>query len=80
MECFMDAFSFCIVVCLGIGVIALFVKIFNKEKSLPHARAEEGNGGLPDVLTQPWYDHIPGNRYNGNKYFSEFKKYTGPML
>ena len=80
MECFMDAFAFCIVVCLGIGAIALFVRIFNKGKSLSHARAEECNGGLPDVLTQPWYDHIPGNRYNGNKYFSEFRKYTGPMM
>ena len=76
----MDAFAFCVIVCLGIGVIAFFVRIFNKGKSLPHARAEECNGGLPDVLTQPWYDYIPGNRYYGNKYFSEFRKYTGPMM
>ena len=63
MECFMDAFAFCIVACLGIGFIALFVRIFNKGKSLPHARAEECNGGLPDIFTNPAYDNTPGNRY-----------------
>jgi hypothetical protein len=65
MECFMDAFAFCVVVCVGIGIIALFVKIFNKGKSLPHARTEECRGGLPepDVFTNPAYDNTPGNRY-----------------
>jgi len=61
----MDALAFCIVACLVIAGIALFVKIFNKGKSLPHARAEECTGGLPepDVFTNPAYDNIPGNRY-----------------
>ena len=63
MECFMDALAFCIVACLGIGAIALFVKIFNKGKSLPHARAEEYDDGRSDIFTDPTFDYIPGNDY-----------------
>ena len=71
----MDAFAFCIVVCLAIGVIALFVKIFDKGKSLPHARAEECNGGLPDVFTEPWYDDVPGNLY-----YDDLRKHNGNII
>ena len=46
----MDAFAFCIVACLVIGAIALFVRIFNKGKSLPHARAKECYGGSRTFL------------------------------
>ena len=59
----MDAFAFCIVVYLGIGVIALFVRIFNKGKRLPHARTEECYGVVHTILTKPEYDDIPGNIY-----------------
>jgi hypothetical protein len=71
----MDALAFCIVACLVIAGIALFVKIFNKGKSLPHARAEECNGGLPDVLTQPWYDDVPGNLY-----YDDLRKHNGDII
>jgi hypothetical protein len=75
MECFMDAFAFCFVVCLGIGVIAFFVRIFNKGKSLPHARAKECNGGMPDILTKPWHDSVPGNIY-----YNKFNNHTRGMM
>ena len=75
MECFMDAFAFCIVVCLGIGVIALFVRIFNKGKSLTHARSEECYGVVHTILTKPEYDDIPGNIY-----YYEFRNQTGDMM
>ena len=71
----MDALAFCIVVCLVIGVIALFVKIFNKGKSLPHARAEECNGGMPDIFTKPAYDNIPGNIY-----YNKFNNHIRGMM
>ncbi len=71
----MDTFAFCVVVCLGIGVIALFVKIFNKGKSLPHARAEECYGVVHTILTKPEYDDIPGNIY-----YDEFRNQTGDMI
>ena len=71
----MGAFAFCVVVCLGIGVIALFVRIFNKGKSLSHARAEECCGGLPDVLTEPWYDDVPGNLY-----YDDLRKHNGNII
>ena len=48
----MDALAFCIVACLVIAGIALFVKIFNKGKSLPHARAEEYDDDMPDIFLQ----------------------------
>lgn len=59
----MEALFFCVVVCAGIGVIALFVKIFNKRKSLLSTKGEECNGGMPDIFTNPAYDNTPGNRY-----------------
>ena len=75
MECLMDALAFCVVVCLGIGAIALFVRIFNKGKSLPHARAEECNGGMPDILTKPWHDSVPGNIY-----YNKFNNHSRGMM
>lgn len=71
----MDAFAFCIVVCLGIGVIALFVRIFNKRKSSPHARTEECYGVVHTILTKPEYDDVPGNIY-----YDEFRNHTGDMM
>ena len=71
----MDAFAFCVIVCLGIGVIALFVKIFNKGKSLPHARVKECYGVVHTILTKPEYDDIPGNIY-----YDEFRYQTGDMM
>ena len=75
MECFMDAFSFCIVVCLGIGVIAFFVKIFNKGKSLPHARVKECYGIVLTLLRRPEYRNIPGNIYHDT-----FRNHTGDAM
>lgn len=71
----MDAFAFCVVVCAGIGIIALFVRIFNKGKSLPNARSEECYGVVHTILTKPEYDDIPGNIY-----YDEFKNQTGEIM
>jgi hypothetical protein len=60
----MDALAFCVVICVGIGIISLFVKIFNKGKSLSHAKTdEECYGVVHTILTKPEYDDIPGNIY-----------------
>ena len=59
----MDALVFGIVICLGIGVIALLVKIFNKGKSLSPATTEESDASSPDIFTKPEYDNTPGNIY-----------------
>jgi hypothetical protein len=59
----MDALVFCVAVCVGIGIIALFVRIFNKGKSLTHARSEECYGVVHTIFTNPAYDNTPGNRY-----------------
>jgi hypothetical protein len=75
MECFMDAFAFCIVVCLGIGVIALFVRIFNKVNTLPHARVKECYGIVLTLLRRPEYRNIPGNIYHGT-----FRNHTGDTM
>ena len=71
----MDAFVFCVVVCVGIGIIALFVKLFNKGKSLSHARVKECYGVVHTILTKPEYDDIPGNIY-----YDEFRNQTGDMM
>ncbi len=72
----MDALVFGIVICLGIGVIALLVKIFNKKQSFPNVNTEEkSDDSLPDILTEPEYRNIPGNIY-----YDEFiKQIRGPM-
>ena len=75
MECFMDALAFCIVACLVIAGIALFVRIFNKGKSLSHARTEECYGVVHTILTKPEYDDIPGNIC-----YDEFRNQTGDIM
>ena len=57
----MDALAFCIVACLVIAGIALFVKIFNKGKSLHPAQAKEYEDHMRNLLSHPAYDDIPGN-------------------
>ena len=57
----MDALAFCIVACLVIAAIALFVKIFNKGKSLHPAQAKEYEDHMRNLLSHPAYDDIPGN-------------------
>jgi hypothetical protein len=60
---------------LGIGAIALFVRIFNKGKSLPHARVKECYGVVHTILTKPEYDDIPGNIC-----YDEFRNQTGDIM
>jgi len=69
----MAALVFGIIVCLGIGVIALLVKIFNRKQSFSSVNTEkESNDSLPDILTEPEYRNIPGNIY-----YDEFIKQIG---
>ena len=75
MECFMDALAFCIVACLVIAGIALFVKIFNKGKHLPHARGKECYGIVLTLLRRPEYRNIPGNIYHDT-----FRNHTGDTM